>query len=116
MSWSLAQGAAYVASITERAQAAGWMVGMYGSTVTLSAGRDLDLMFVPWRPGATFSCWDLLGAIEVSRNVSAWSDGSMGVLGLLPNGEHVDALVLARGPRLDRLPPGDPGPIVHVRL
>lgn len=97
VSWSLDRAATFVASIAERAHAAGWLVAMYGSTVTRGAGRDLDLIFVPWREGAdSEGIAAVLGVGTVLADYhEAARDRSLG-MAFFVDGRIVDVLVVPR--------------------
>jgi hypothetical protein len=47
--WTLADGARFVAEHAEWARRHGFMLALYGSTLT-GSGRDLDVFAIPWRP------------------------------------------------------------------
>lgn len=78
----------------------GWLVAIYGSSVTRSDGRDLDLICVPWRSGAEREDMAAIllahfGANEVDRNESAW-DQSLGVAYRTADGKVIDVLYVRR--------------------
>lgn len=45
-----------IGRISHIAHANGYMLALYGSTLTYGRGRDIDVIAVPWRFGATAAC------------------------------------------------------------
>lgn len=97
MTWTLERASAYVAALAEDARRAGWMVGLYGSTLTTGRGRDLDLFCVPCRPHPDREAFEsLLGAAATTDvHPSAW-DTSLGAAYRLADGSIVDVLYVSR--------------------
>jgi hypothetical protein len=48
---------AFVRGFTRLASSHGYMLAIYGSTVLSEAGRDVDVIAVPWRPHASPSAF-----------------------------------------------------------
>ena len=48
--WTLTEGATLVAALSSWARSRGYLLALYGSTLS-GRGRDLDLLAVPWRSG-----------------------------------------------------------------
>lgn len=48
--WTLQQAQSFLRAFTPEIEAAGYIVGLYGSVIRYGRGRDLDLMFSPTRP------------------------------------------------------------------
>jgi hypothetical protein len=97
VTWTLERASAYVAALAEDARRAGWVVGIYGSTLTSGKGRDLDLLCVPSRPHADRDAFErLLGVAEQTDSYPAAWDTSLGAAYRLEDGSIVDVLYVSR--------------------
>jgi len=96
-------GAAFVFTmLTPVAREAGYIVGLYGSLLSQSHGRDLDIVAWPWRVGEVGREELLDRLCRALGSVTAEPDyaGLRGVVARttkLPDGRTIEIAVLCRG-------------------
>lgn len=79
--------------LSNRANIAGYMLALYGSTVQEGAGADIDMLAVPWRPSNYKALLDTLKLSGYTTFAGSLHYGVMGTCAVIlvcPDGQHVD--------------------------